>query len=396
MRAQILFVDDEPCVLQGLQRSTHAMRDEWEMTFLDNSETALRFLEKSPVAVVVSDMRMPGMNGAQFLARVCEISADTVRVMLTGNADYQTAIDAVNQGHVFQFLLKPCEGKRLVQGLQAAVRQHQLQTTERELLRTQLEHTEKMRLIGQLAAGINHDLNNILTAIVAQTQLALLETPPALPPIAAMLMGRIQESALRATEMTRELNGFSRHETGAELQRLNLAEVVEAGVRIVQPMLRQQIKLRVELSPGLPAIQGNAGKLKQGIMNLVINARDAMPEGGEVHITARACRFTETDPAVNPKQRPGPYVCLSVRDTGCGMDAATQQRLFEPFFTTKATGKGTGLGLFMIGNILEQHQGWVEVESAVGGGTVFHLFLPQAPPSGGSSASSLLRFVHSC
>ena len=202
MKTQILFVDDEPLVLQGLRRSTHAMRNEWDMTFLDNSEAALTFMEKFKMDVVVSDMRMPGMNGAEFLARVCERSADTVRVMLTGNAEYQTAVDAVNQGHVYQFLLKPCEGERLVQCLSAAVRQHQLQIAERELLRAQLEHAEKMALIGQLAAGINHDLNNMLTAILAQTQMALLEAAPAWPPNVTIMMGRIQEAAMRATELT--------------------------------------------------------------------------------------------------------------------------------------------------------------------------------------------------
>lgn len=378
MKKQILFVDDEPLVLEGLRRSTHTMRHEWDMTFLDSSERALQFLERSPVDVVVSDMRMPGMNGAELLARVCEISPQTVRVMLTGNSDYQTAVDAVNQGHVFQFLLKPCEGEQLVESVRAAVKQHQLQTAERELLLTQLAHTEKMTLVGRLAAGINHDLNNILTAILTQTQLALVEGASATSPGAPTPMARIQEAALRAAELTRDLNSFSRTENQSPLQRLDLQEVVTAGIRIVQPLLTREIKLSVELGPKPLPILGNAGKLKQVLMNLVINARDAMPQGGEVVVTAWPVRMTEEDAAGNSKRRPGSYICLSVRDTGSGMDTATQRRLFEPFFTTKAVGQGTGLGLFMVGSILQQNHGWVEVESAVGRGANFQLFLPRA------------------
>lgn len=376
MKKQILFVDDEALVLQGLQRSTHSMRNEWDMTFLDSSEKALAFLEKSPAHVVVSDMRMPGMNGAELLARVCQMSADTVRVMLTGNADFQTALDAVNQGHVFQFLLKPCEGERLVQSLSAAVRQHQLQTAERVLLLTQLQHAEKMTLIGQLAAGINHDLGNILTAILAQTQMALSGADTTLLPNRATIFGRIQEAALRASELTRELNAFSRNGRGTDLEALDVAAVVNSGVRIVQPMLKHQVKLATEIRPGLAVVRGNAGQLKQVLLNLLINARDAMPRGGDVNVTAQMVQLSPADAIANPKRRAGSFVRLSICDTGCGMDSATQQRLFEPFFTTKAAGKGTGLGLFMVSNILEQHQGWVEVESVVSQGTSFHLFLP--------------------
>ncbi len=388
MKKQILFVDDEALVLQGLQRSTHSMRHEWDMTFLDSSEKALAFLEKSPAHVVVSDMRMPGMNGAELLARVCQMSADTVRVMLTGNADFQTAVDAVNQGHVFQFLLKPCEGERLVQSLSAAVRQHQLQTAERVLLLTQLQHAEKMTLIGQLAAGINHDLGNILTAILAQTQMALSGADATSLPNRATIFGRIQEAALRASELTRELNTFSRNGRGTDLEALDVAAVVSSGVRIVQPMLKHQVKLVTEIPAGLAAVRGNAGQLKQVLMNLLINARDAMPRGGEVNVTAQMVQLTPADAAVNPKRRAGSFVRLSICDTGCGIGPATQQRLFEPFFTTKAAGKGTGLGLFMVSNILEQHQGWVEVESVVGQETSFHLFLPPATANGAERRSS--------
>ncbi|MFO1487738.1 MAG: ATP-binding protein [Verrucomicrobiota bacterium] len=360
---RILFVDDEPMLLSSIERTLLPMRQHWECEYVGDAAAALRRLKAGAFHVVVSDMRMPVMNGAELLARAATIAPDTVRVMLTGNADFDTAMEAVNEGHVFQFLLKPCDGGKLIQSLTAALRQHELQQAQRELSRARIEHAEKMSVIGQLAAGINHDLNNILQGIMLHSELALLNTTSA-PPAVTNTFGLIKEAAGRAAELTRELNGFSRTDSEAKFRQVDVRQLIDTTTRMVRPMMKKQIELQVGVAEGLPPVLGDTGKLKQILLNLLINSRDAMSGKGCIRIAAELC-------AGRPQQ-----VCLSVTDNGCGMDEATQKRLFEPFFTTKEVGKGTGLGLFMILQLVEQHHGSLEVESAVGRGTTFRLFLP--------------------
>lgn len=371
---RILFVDDEPAVLQGVERSLRSTRSAWQCEFVDHPAAALDLMQHTTFHVVVSDMMMPGMDGAEFLARAGRVSPETVRLMLTGNADLKTAMAAVNQGHIFQFLLKPCESDQLIQSVTAALLQHRLQLAERELLREQLAHSDKMVTVGKLAAGITHDLNNILSAILIQSELELHEDPQKTVINPAFTL--IHEAATSAVTLTRELNGFSRSPRIGDASTVALPELIEATLRITRPLLKHKIKIYTELASDLPLLQGNAGKFKQALMNLLLNARDAMPNGGAITIAAQACRFTAADHAVHPQCREGEFVCLSVRDTGAGMSPLIQQQIFQPFFTTKEGDKGMGLGLFMVQRVVREHHGWVELESAPGTGTTFRLYLP--------------------
>lgn len=371
---RILFVDDEPALLQGVERSLRSTRDSWQCEFVDNPAAALDLLKQNSFQVVVADMQMPGMNGAEFLAQAERLSPETVRLMLTGNADLQTAMAAVNQGHVFQFLLKPCAGEQMIQSVTAALLQHRLQIAERELLRERLANSDKMVSIGKLAAGITHDLNNILGAILMQSELEMHESQNGNATNPAFKL--IHEAATSAALLTRELNSFGRSQPIGTTGEVQLPQLVEATLRMTRPLLKYKIKLYTEIASDLPAIVGHAGKLKQALMNLLLNARDAMPEGGAVTIAALACRFTATDRPAHPQCREGEFVCLSVRDTGVGMSPLVQQQVFQPFFTTKDTEKGTGLGLFMVQRVMREHNGWVELESAPGAGATFRLYLP--------------------
>jgi two-component system cell cycle sensor histidine kinase/response regulator CckA len=294
---------------------------------------------------------------------------------LTGNADLQTAMAAVNQGHIFQFLLKPCAGDRLIQSVTAALLQHNLQIAERELLRMQLETSDKMVAIGKLAAGITHDLNNILGAILMQTELEIRDARERSAPENPAL-NLIHEAATSAAALTRDLNCFSRCERIGMFQNLQLPDLIEASLRIARPLLKNKLKLHTDLPANLPAILGDAEKLKQAVINLLLNARDATPDGGTIWITARLQQFSAAEAGALRGRRPGHYVCLAVRDTGCGMDPATQQNILKAFFTTKPVGKGSGLGLFMVRRVLGQHDGWLELESAPGQGSTFQLYLP--------------------
>lgn len=381
LKGQILFVDDEPALLKGVERSLRSARALWQCHFVDNAAAALELMRQTSFQVVVSDMQMPGMNGAEFLAKAKVQSPDTVRVMLTGNADLQTALAAVNEGHIFQLLLKPCEGDRLVQGVAAALLQHRWQSAERELLKEQLAHADQMATVGKLAAGLTHDLNNILGAILIQSEL---ESYGATPNPAFAL---IHEAATSAAALTRELNSFGRKPVIGEIQSFPLPEMIQSTLRLTRPLLKNKIQVQTDLAPDLPPLQGSPGKLKQAVMNLLLNARDAMPNGGAVVITGRRCKFSAEDGAAHPPRRCGEFICIAVRDSGEGIPLAVQPQIFSPHFTTKAPDKGLGLGLFMVQRIVAEHGGWVELDSAAGQGATFRLYLPVALETGAEVAA---------
>jgi PAS domain S-box-containing protein len=246
-------------------------------------------------------------------------------------------------------------------------------TTERRTLEHQLRQAQKMESIGRLAAGISHDFNNIL--MVIRGHATLLAQGGAAPQDSADAVKQIQDAAERATNLTQQLLAFSRKQV---LRRkvLDLNTVVGNIARMLTRLLGEDVELRMELAPGLPPVQGDTGMLEQVLINLAVNARDAMPRGGRLLVATRLQTVDQAYAQRNPEARPGRYVCLSATDTGCGMDAQTLSRIFEPFFTTKEVGKGTGLGLATVYGVVKQHHGWIEVSSRLGHGSCFTVFLP--------------------
>lgn len=369
-KARILFVDDEPAVLQSLERCLASRRDQWECEFFEDPEEALARFTAEPFDVVMADMRMQGMNGAEFLHKVEERAPETVRLMLTGSTDLKTALAAINRGHVFQFLLKPCDRDQIIATVEKAVRQHVLQTAERDLLKAQLEHAQKLGLIGQMAAGVAHDLNNILGCITILSDPSMF---PADAPGTAQF-AQINKAASNAAALSRELTSFSRPaEDHPPLERLDLCEVVRECVVMLKPLLQARVKFTVILSDDAVPVRGHSGRLKQIIVNLVTNARDAIAPDGRIELAVGI-----DDPVDG--QQAGPLLArLTVRDWGHGMDEATRQRIFEPFFTTKEKGEGTGLGLATVKQLVRSHGGRLEVESVVDQGSTFKVLLPLHP-----------------
>ncbi len=245
--------------------------------------------------------------------------------------------------------------------------------TERKRLEDQLRQSQKLEAVGQLAGGVAHDFNNILAATMMQ--LGLLKERPNLDGELREALHELDSHAERAAALTRQLLLFSRRSV-MQTRSLDLNEVVENLLKMLRRLIGEHIKLEWHGQSHLSPITADTGMIEQVVMNLVVNARDAMPKGGRLNLATEVVEITAEQIRDRPDARPGRYVCLCVADTGCGMDEATLKRIFEPFFTTKEAGKGTGLGLATIYGIVSQHGGWVAVESQVNKGATFRVYLP--------------------
>ncbi len=248
-----------------------------------------------------------------------------------------------------------------------------LDISERLHLESQLRQAQKMEAIGQLAAGVAHDFNNLLTIIQGHASLQLTLSGHGEDTVESLQ--QIAMASERAADLTRQLLAFSRR----QVMRPRVVQV-NTLIRELTAMLRrligEQIELRTEFGEELPPVWADHTGLEQVIMNLTLNARDAMPRGGSITIGTQVMEMTEEDREHNPEVAPGRYVVLSVTDTGTGMDANTRARIFEPFFTTKETNKGTGMGLATVYGITKQHEGWIDVSTELGKGSQFRVFLP--------------------
>jgi nitrogen-specific signal transduction histidine kinase/HAMP domain-containing protein len=245
--------------------------------------------------------------------------------------------------------------------------------TEKLNLEAQLRHSQKMDSVGQLAAGVAHDFNNMLTVIQGHAGMVLAR--PALPPELRDGAQAIFFAAERAANLTRQLLMFSRKSVMQPVF-LDLREMVSNMNKMLRRLIGETITLQFEPPSKLPMIKGDMGMLEQVLMNLAVNARDAMVRGGTLLIDTSHVQVNEAYVQLNPEGRAGYFVRLSVTDTGCGMDSETMSRIFEPFFTTKEIGKGTGLGLATVYGIVKQHHGWVDVASEPGNGTTFSVYFP--------------------
>jgi CheY-like chemotaxis protein len=232
----------------------------------------------------------------------------------------------------------------------------------------------KMEAVGRLAGGVAHDFNNLLMVVTGAAELLRRGLGNDAPKLAQVRM--IQKAAADAADLTRQLLAFSRRQT-LEPRVLDLNQVLADMAEMLSRVIEESIEQRIVLDPGLGRVRADPGQMRQVVLNLAVNARDAMPEGGTLTLETGNVQVDEAFARAYPGLRPGAYVRLAVRDTGGGMDGETSARIFEPFFTTKEKGKGTGLGLATVYGIVKQSGGHIRAESELGRGSTFTVLLPR-------------------
>jgi two-component system, cell cycle sensor histidine kinase and response regulator CckA len=246
--------------------------------------------------------------------------------------------------------------------------------TKKKSLEAQLLHAQRMEGIGMVAGGVAHDFNNLLTVISGYSEMVLGRMKPDDP--SRGLLQEVHKAGERAAALTHQLLAFSRKQV-LQVQVLDLNSLITDAEKMLSRLIGEDVQMVTEGDPRLGRVKADAGQIEQILLNLFVNARDAMPQGGRLTVMTRNVELDENYARAHPYVKPGRYVLLAVSDTGAGMDEATRARVFEPFFTTKEPGKGTGLGLATVYGIVKQSGGSVELDSAPGRGTTFQIYLPR-------------------
>jgi two-component system, cell cycle sensor histidine kinase and response regulator CckA len=344
----------------------------FELHWVDRLSRGLTHLASQNVDLVLLDLSLPDAHGLETFTRVQAHAQDVPIVVLTGLDDETLASQAVRQGAQDYLVKGRLDSYVLIRAARYAVERKQAERALHES-EAQLRQAQKVEGIGRLAGGIAHDFNNLLTVINSYSDMLLGEKGFD-NPFARNGLNQIKEAGYRAALLTRQLLAFSRRQV-LQPTVMDLNDVVSNIMKLLRRLIGEDIKMVLCPFPALGHVKADAGQMEQIIMNLAVNARDAMPGGGEMTIETRN---VELDGArVPPSLTPGSYVILAVSDTGCGMDAHTQAQIFEPFFTTKGPGKGTGLGLATVYGIVEQIGGKIDVSSIPGQGSTFTIYFPR-------------------
>ncbi|WP_136796385.1 ATP-binding protein [Desulfosediminicola ganghwensis] len=395
MQSNILFVDDDSSILDAL---------EW--TFSDEPygcltcktpQEALKLMDEIDFAVVVSDHRMPEMCGTDFLEKIKHQWPATIRILMTAYQEMNIILNAVNKGHIYNLIFKPWDEMELKRIIKTAVDDYTLRNgggvisrqaseadqlielnrsleEKNQYLMERLQQAHKMEALGNLASGIAHDFNNVLFVINGCLQMSMVDKHMT-PNIRANLSQALKASG-RAKDLVAQILSFSR--TGENNNKpVMLTPLMREVLEFIQAALPPNIKLCQEINIDNERIQLEPTKLYQILMNLCLNAADAMRgRKGVVHISLTRARIERTKHVEQVKSLLGDYFCLTVSDNGDGIEEADMERIFDPYFTTKRKNGGTGLGLALINQIIQDQGGNISVQSEVGKGSSFTVYLP--------------------
>jgi two-component system cell cycle sensor histidine kinase/response regulator CckA len=367
---RVLLLEDSDDDAMIVVRELRKVAPESEVRRVDSGPEFLDALKSFKPQLILSDHRLAGFSGMHALEAARERVPDTPFIFVTGSLDEETAAECVKAG-AWDYVLKD-KLVRLSSAVKAAL---ELRRTRDALKRSeeQLLHTQKMDALGRLAGGVAHDYNNLMSAIIGYCFLLDRSMPEGDTRHADLL--EIRQAAERAGALTHQLLAFSRKQV-IEFKTILLNDVIANMERLLKRLIGERVTIVTALAPRLSAIRSDTSQLEQVIVNLVVNARDAMPGGGKVTIETQDVALDESHREEHPDSGVGAHVQLRVSDSGTGMDAATVAQIFEPFFTTKPRGQGTGLGLATVYGIVRQSGGHIEVASAPGEGTTFTIYFP--------------------
>ncbi len=380
----VLCIDDEREILSALQRSLRNVAD--QVVTATNGEEGIALLEEHAPAVIISDMRMPGMNGAEFLQRVLEFAPHTFRILLTGHADIEAAISAINKGEIHRYMHKPWDSDELNQAIKQGFERHdliqanlaltdslgeknrelqQLNGTleEKVVERTQqLLHSERLSVLGRLAAGIVHEVMTPLTISVGWVEtVAKAEN---ITEDQRQSLSTATEQIFRAASIMESMRDFSRKKHPIKTS-TDINKLIEHTLDLLIHPLRQK---NIGVTRALDAqglVEVDAEQISQVLLNLINNAIDALEPGGRITLSTRRIDSSLTERSIE----------VEVKDNGAGIAPDLLEQIFEPFFSTKGS-NGTGLGLPICKGIIDNHEGQIRVDSRLGRGTTFTLSLP--------------------
>src|SRR6266536_69836 len=378
---RVLFVEDSAADAELMVRALRAGGFEPVSERVETAPELLAALERGPWDVVLSDYYLPSLEAPAALALVRERLPDIPFLVVSGSVGEDTAVAAMKSG-ANDYIMKD-RLQRLAPAVERAI-EDAVVRRDRRRLELQLRASQRLEAVGRLAGGVAHDFNNVLTAVLGSTELLMLDTPPGAAEREELEI--IREAATHAQDLIRQLLAFSSRQALKPVV-LDLNHLVQNIGKMLRRLIGENIQLTTEPTSDLDAVCADPGQLEQVIVNLVVNARDAMPQGGRLTIATANVHVAEGDTAVVAVP-PGRYVVLRVTDTGAGMDAATLERAFEPFFTTKPKGKGTGLGLATVYGIVSQSGGFVSFSSEPKKGTSFKVLLPRADDSAAMKSGS--------
>ncbi len=388
-KQRILFVDDETKILQSLSRLLRKERERWDMTFCSDPGSALQILRRNPQDVAVLDLNMPEIDGLSLLSRIKENeqTCDTEVILLTGLEDKNLKLKALDLNAV-DLLNKPVTREELVARLNNALRLKEYKETlrkkNRELEKKLLE-AHKLELVGVLAAGATHDFRNILHAILGFNDLAreyIDKDDPAYRHLA-----RVEKMADHAQRVVMQILALTR-KSGEGYNWLPLDQAVADNLALLEATLRAGFKVESRIEKTETEFLGNPVEVFQVLMNLFINAKHAMPEGGVITVSLDQDEHAEPIRTAIKELPPAEYFVITVSDTGTGMDEEVIAHLLDPLFTTKES--GFGLGLLVVNSIVAKYRGGINIDSVPGEGTSFTIYLPVEPDPARIAAAEII------
>ncbi len=374
---RLLHLEDDPLDAELVTTTLIENNIPCQSQLVDTRQAFVAALKEGKMDLILADYSIPGFDGMTALTLARQHRPDVPFLFVSATIGEELAIDAMHQGAT-DYVLKQRLG-RLVPSVQRALRELDDRAERKraeEALRQsekQFRQSQKMEAVGRLAGGIAHDFNNLLTIIMGYSQVLLTELGPQHP-----LRGKIEETLKaggKAAALIRQLLTFSSKQS-MDPKILSLNTAVTSLENMLRRLIGEDVQFVIQLDPKNGRLRADQTQLEQVLVNLVVNARDAMPKGGTITIETAQVELTRSPVYHIAPLQPGSYVRLAVSDTGCGMDLKTQSHIFEPFFTPKGEGKGTGLGLSTVYGIVTQCGGAIDVTSRVGHGTRFDLYFP--------------------